>query len=103
MTSPPLAPRSATEGFQAPASALNPRGPSPVTGEARARMEVRRVSPNVLAFRGSPTDGWALIRSRTPLEILLVDDLENLPPGLRDFSLDITVEPPGESASSAVH
>jgi hypothetical protein len=124
MTPPPLAPRSATGGFQAPVLAASPRGPAQVTGEAlvpppppaealkgtgapapaaRARMEVRRVSPNALAFRGSPNDGWALIRSRTPLEVHLVEDLENLPAELRDFSLDITVEPPGESASSAVH
>ncbi len=77
--------------------------PPQATQVARARMEVRRLSPNVLAFRGSPTDGWALIRSRTPFEIHLVEDLDNLPPGLGDFNLDITEEPLSESASSAMH
>jgi hypothetical protein len=62
-------------------------------------MEVRRLSPNVLAFRGSPSDGWALIRSRTPFEIHLVEDLENLPPELNDFAM----EPSHESGASAMH
>lgn len=70
---------------------------------ARARMELRRLSPNVLAFRGAPTDGWALIRSRTPFEIHMVEDLDNLPPELSDFSFDITEEPLSDSASSALH
>jgi hypothetical protein len=64
---------------------------------------VRRLSPNVLAFRDSPADSWALIRSSTPLEVHVVEDLERLPPELGDFSLDITVEPLTESASSAMH
>jgi hypothetical protein len=33
----------------------------------------------------------------------VVEDLERLPPELGDFSLDITVEPLAESASSAMH
>lgn len=130
LTPPPLPARSATSSFQAPA-APGVRRPSQVTGEvlapppppaealmdagqpapqaaqsppvARARMEVRRLSPNILAFRGAPTDGWALIRSRTPFEIHLVEDLDNLPPELRDFSLDTAEEAVAESASSAMH
>jgi hypothetical protein len=69
------------------------------TPSGRAPMEVRRLSPNVLAFRSSPNDGWALIRSRTPFEIHLVEDLENLPPELGDFP----VEPSHESAASTMH
>jgi hypothetical protein len=43
-------------------------------------MEVRRLSPSTLAFRCSPKDSWALVRSQTPLEMYLVEDLEKLPP-----------------------
>lgn len=124
MAPPPLPPRGGTSRFQAPATQVTggmvvpppppaealeeawdtaqapvmppaPRPPQP----ARAPMEVRRLSPNVLAFRGSPTDGWALIRSRTPFEIHLVEDLENLPPELSDFP----VEPAAGSAASTMH
>lgn len=79
-----------------------PRRPVPTPG-AGPRLEVRRLSPNVLAFRDSPHDSWALIRSRTPLEMHLVEDLESLPPELGDFTLDAIEEPMGESASSAMH
>lgn len=72
--------------------------PSPQT-----RVEIRRLSPNVLAFRCSPTDSWALIRSKTPLEMHLVEDLAKLPAAPRDFSLDITVEPAAEMAPSPVN
>ena len=90
------------EALQREEQAVAPQPPSLVpTQESRPRLEVRRLSPNVLAFRDSPTDSWALIRSRTPLEMHLVEDLERLPPELGDFTLDILVEP--ESASSAVH
>ncbi len=77
--------------------------PPQATPVARARMEVRRLSPNMIAFRGAPTDGWALIRSRTPFEIHLVEDLDNLPLELRDFTPDVADEPLAESASSAMH
>lgn len=68
--------------------------------EARPRLEVRRLSANALAFRSSPHDSWALIRSHAPLEMHLVDDLEKLPPLLRDLTPEITVE---RQAESAVH
>ena len=64
-------------------------------------MEVRRLSSSSLAFRCSPQDNWAVIRSHTPLEMHLVENLEHLPPMLRDFTVDIAVEP--ESASDMVH
>jgi hypothetical protein len=64
---------------------------------------VRRLSSNMLAFRDSPNDSWALIRSRTPLEMHVVEELESLPPELGDFTLDVIDEPLGESASSAMH
>jgi len=122
MTPPPLPPRLETSPRRAsqvtgevmvppppPAEALQEEhdtGWASVTPPAsrhtplgRAPMEVRRLSPNVLAFRGSPSDGWALIRSRTPFEIHLVEDLENLPPELGDFAM----EPSHESGASAMH
>ncbi|HEX8706099.1 MAG TPA: hypothetical protein VF815_45110 [Myxococcaceae bacterium] len=131
LTPPPLPVRSATSNLQA-SVAPGAQRPSQVTGEvlvpppppaealkeaavtapppapqatqvARARMEVRRLSPNAIAFRGSPSDGWALIRSQTPFELHLVEDLDNLPPELSDFSLDITEDPPSEGASSTMH
>jgi hypothetical protein len=82
--------------------AVAPQPPAPMhMPQERPRLEVRRLSPNVLAFRDSPTDSWALIRSRTPLEMHLVENLDQLPPEQEDFALDILVEP--ESASSAMH
>jgi hypothetical protein len=73
------------------------------TPAAKPQVEIRRLSPNVLAFRCSPTDSWALIRSKTPLEMHLVEDLAKLPPVPRDFTLDITVEPVTERAPSPVN
>jgi len=65
------------------------RGPVP-------RLEVRRLSESALAFRSSPSDSWAVIRSNTPLELHLVDELEKLPPLM-------TAGAEAEGASSAVH
>jgi hypothetical protein len=74
---------------------------APEAAEAsHPRVEIRRLSSNVLAFRCSPTDSWALIRSQAPLEMHLVEDLEKLPQVSCDFTLDITVEPSAESAPS---
>ncbi|MFL5347600.1 MAG: hypothetical protein ACJ8AT_22670, partial [Hyalangium sp.] len=67
------------------------------------RLEVRRLSASSLALRCSPQDNWAVIRSHTPLEMHLVENLEQLPPMLRDFTVDITVEPEPEAASDMVH
>ncbi|MDY7226490.1 hypothetical protein [Hyalangium rubrum] len=120
MVPPPLPPRTRTASYQAPPPPPKeallgerhtvplvqtaPALPAPTSTEApRPRLEVRRLSPNALAFRCSPTDSWALIRSRTPLEMHLVDDPEQLPPELRDFTLEITVESETESAPSALH
>ncbi len=127
--SPP--PRSATTGSQAPAARTvrppkNVVAPSPphealleatcvlaqaLPGPAASasskdpgpRLEVRRLSESALAFRCSPNDSWAVIRSHTPLEIHLVEDLEQLPPMLCDFTIDITVEPETEAAPNVVH
>jgi hypothetical protein len=67
------------------------------------RLEVRRLSASALAFRCLPNDSWAVIRSHTPLEMHLVEDLEQLPPMLRDFTVDITVNSETEAAPSTVH
>jgi hypothetical protein len=67
------------------------------------RLEVRRLSPSALAFRSSPHDSWAVIRSHTPLEMHLVDDLEKLPPLLRDFPAGMTVVSSAEATSSPMH
>jgi hypothetical protein len=64
---------------------------------------VRRLSPTTLASRSSPHDRWALIRSHTPLELHLVENLEELPPMLRDFATGAKVESATEGAPSAVH
>ncbi|WP_224240489.1 hypothetical protein [Hyalangium gracile] len=71
--------------------------------EAAPRLEVRRLSATALAFRSSPHDSWAVIRSHSPLEMHLVESLDQLPPMMRDFTVDITVEPSAEPAPSAVH
>lgn len=73
------------------------------SGAQAPRLEVRRLSPTTLAFRSSPHDRWALIRSHTPLELHLVENLEELPPMLRDFATGATVESATERAPSAVH
>jgi len=67
------------------------------------RLEVRRLSPSALAFRSSPNDSWAVIRSHTPLELHLVEDLEKLPPLMRDFPAEMTVGSEAEATSSTVH
>ncbi len=66
----------------------------------RHRVEVRRLAPNAIAFRCSPDDSWALIRSREPLEMHLVADLAKLPPEARPSTLEGAAEP---SPGSAVH
>ncbi|MBN1203446.1 MAG: hypothetical protein JXB05_00795 [Myxococcaceae bacterium] len=71
--------------------------------EPRPRLEVRRLSSNAIAFRCSPTDGWALIRAHTPLELHVVDDLERLPPMMRDLAPEMTVGAAAEAASSSMH
>jgi hypothetical protein len=80
-----------------PREALEP------SGAQAPRLEVRRLSPTTLAFRSSPHDRWALIRSHTPLELHLVEDLEELPPMLRDFAASATVESATEGAPRAMH
>jgi len=67
------------------------------------RLEVRRLSASALAFRCSPNDSWAVIRSHTPLELLLVDQLEKLPPMMQDLPAEVTVGAEAEGASSTVH
>lgn len=72
------------------------RGPNP-------RLEVRRLSPSTIAFRSSPHDGWAVIRSHTPLELHVVEDLEKLPPLMQDLPTELTVASDAKGASSTVH
>jgi hypothetical protein len=67
------------------------------------RLEVRRLSPSALALRSSPNDGWAVIRSHTPLEIHLVEELEKLPPMMQDLPAEITLSSEAEGASSTLH
>lgn len=98
MVPPPPPAEALEEEYGTGRAAVMPPAPRH-TPPGRAPMEVRRLSPNVLAFRGSPSDGWALIRSRTPFEIHLVEDLENLPPELSDFAMESS----HESAASAMH
>lgn len=111
---PPTLRRPVNAGHVTPAPqppATPPPVLSPVQAQAAAtpesakasgpRLEVRRLSASSIAFRCSPNDSWAVIRSHTPLEVHLVENLEHLPPMLRDFAVDITVEP--EAASNAVH
>lgn len=87
----PLSELAAMPAVQNPSS-----GPAP-------RLEVRRLSPTMLAFRSSPHDGWAVIRSHTPLELHVVEDLEKLPPMMQDLPAELTVSPEAEAASSTVH
>jgi hypothetical protein len=81
--------------------------PAPVapvpSKDSGPRLEIRRLSESALAFRSSPSDSWAVIRSHTPLEMHVVESLDQLPPMMRDFTVDITVEPAAEPASSTVH
>ncbi len=67
------------------------------------RLEVRRLSPSAIAFRSSPHDGWAVIRSHTPLELHVVEDLEKLPPMMQDLPAELTVASDAEAASSTMH
>jgi hypothetical protein len=76
--------------------------PNP-SGSSSPRLEVRRLSPSTVAFRSSPHDGWAVIRSHTPLELHVVEDLENLPPMMQDLPAELTVPSAAEAASSSMH
>jgi hypothetical protein len=67
------------------------------------RLEVRRLSPSAVAFRSSPHDGWAVIRSHTPLELHVVEDLEKLPPMMQDLPAELTVASDAEAPASTVH
>jgi hypothetical protein len=67
------------------------------------RLEVRRLSPSAIAFRSSPHDGWAVIRSHTPLELHVVEDLEKLPPMMQDLPAELTVASEAEAPSSTMH
>jgi hypothetical protein len=67
------------------------------------RLEVRRLSPSAIAFRSSPEDGWAVIRSHTPLELDVVEDLEKLPPMMQDLPTELTVASKAEAASVTLH
>ncbi|WP_224368550.1 hypothetical protein [Hyalangium versicolor] len=84
----------------APASATAAPEPSK---DAAPRLEIRRLSATTLAFRSSPNDSWAVIRSQAPLEMHVVENLDQLPPMVRDFTVDISVESAADTASSAVH
>lgn len=66
---------------------------------ATPHLEVRRLSPSALAFRGSPQDSWAVIRSHTPLELHLVEDLAKLPPLMRDMPAE-QLEPSADEETS---
>jgi len=72
------------------------RGSSP-------RLEVRRLSQSAIAFRSSPQDGWAVIRSHTPLELHVVEDLEKLPPMMQDLPAELTLASEAEASSTTVH
>jgi hypothetical protein len=82
--------------------AAMPSVPTPSRGSG-PRLEVRRLSPSTIAFRSSPQDGWAVIRSHTPLELHVVEDLEKLPPMMQDLPADLTVASDAEASSSTVH
>lgn len=101
---PPEALIDAAVGAPLPPPALEAAVPAPAK-ESSPRLEIRRLSPTSLAFRSSPDDAWAVIRSHTPLEMHVVESLDQLPPMLRDCSgdLDITVENPPEAATNTVH
>lgn len=122
-----LPPRSATQGSQAqaaravvppplPAAALTRAvreaplaqlaSPSVASGPSQGdvpRLEMRRLSPSTIAFRSSPKDGWAVIRSHTPLELHLVEELEKLPPMMQDLPAEMTVASEAEGASATMH
>jgi hypothetical protein len=79
-----------------------PSVPNPSCGSS-PHLEVRRLSPSVIAFRSSPQDGWAVIRSHTPLELHMVEDLEKLPPMMQDLPAELTVASEAEAASVTLH
>lgn len=58
----------------------------------RLQVEVRRLSPQAVAFRLSPQSRWVLFTSRAPISVSREDSLESVPQQVRDFTLDITVE-----------
>jgi hypothetical protein len=79
-----------------------PSRPIPSRGSSPC-LEVRRLSPSAIAFRSSPQDGWAVIRSHTPLELHMVEDLEKLPPMMQDLPAELTVASEAEAASGTLH
>ncbi|KFE68483.1 hypothetical protein [Hyalangium minutum] len=106
VTPPPL-PAAALTGAVREASLAQLASPAVASGPSQGdvpRLEVRRLSPSTIAFRSSPMDGWAVIRSHTPLELHLVEELEKLPPMMQDLPAEMTVAPAAEgAASAAVH
>lgn len=109
----PIPPRTATPSPAVPSASPSasvpqaPRVSEPVaSGSSRVevpRQEVLRLSPSTLAFRSSPKDSWTVIRSHTPLELHLVEDLENLPPMLQDIPSALMVSSEEEGASTPLH
>jgi hypothetical protein len=86
-----------------PAQLASMAAATELSRDSSPRLEVRRLSPSTLAFRCSPNDSWAVIRSSTPLELHLVEDLEKLPPLMRDFPADLMVASAAEAAPISVH
>jgi hypothetical protein len=81
---------SASGAPQAAASMTPPPAPA-VEKNVRLQVEVRRLSPQAVAFRLSPQSRWVLFTSRAPISVSRED---TLPTEVRDFTLDITVEEP---------
>lgn len=103
---PPPLPAAALAGAVREASLAQLASPSVASGPSQGdvpRLEMRRLSPSTIAFRSSPKDGWAVIRSHTPLELHLVEELEKLPPMMQDLPSEMTVAPEAEGAPAAVH
>jgi hypothetical protein len=82
--------------------APDPVAPAP-SQAPKPQLEVRRLSASALAFRCSPHDSWAVIRAHTPLEMHVVEHLDQLPPMLRDFTADGAAQPLTEANSNTVH
>jgi hypothetical protein len=87
--------------------ALPPPASRPVaaaTGkDSKARLEVRRLSPSALAFRNSHSGTWAVIRSQAPIEMHLVNSLEQLPPLPRDAATEPQTKPENGPPQAAMH
>jgi hypothetical protein len=97
---PGSAPRASTPVTPAPlaapqaASSVTPP-PAPSSDKnVRLQVEVRRLSPQAVAFRLSPQSRWVLFTSRAPISVSREDSLDSVPQQVRDFTLDITVEEP---------